>query len=100
MAHYTEIIRNFLLLLCKKIAFLATDGFEQSELTQPWKEIKAAGAEVALISLKKGEIQGMNHAEKGDKFKVDHTVDEVRADGDVGPFECLGELAERYAVAG
>lgn len=35
----------------KKIAFLATNGFEQSELTQPWDEIKAQGAEVELISL-------------------------------------------------
>ena len=42
----------------KKIAFLATDGFEQVELTQPWDAIKNAGAEVELVSLEKGEIQG------------------------------------------
>ncbi|MAM34815.1 MAG: protease [Micavibrio sp.] len=63
----------------KKIAFLATDGFEQVELTQPWDAIKNAGAEVELVSLEKGEIQGMNHDEKGDKFTVDKTVNEVSA---------------------
>ena len=42
----------------KKIAFLATDGFEQVELTKPWEAIKNAGAQVELVSLKAGEIQG------------------------------------------
>lgn len=63
----------------KKIAFLATDGFEQIELTKPWTEIKDAGADVVLVSLKSGEIQGMNHDEKADTFKVDKTVDDVSA---------------------
>lgn len=64
----------------KKIAFLATDGFEQVELTKPWEAIKGAGANVELISLKAGEIQGVHHDEKGDKFKVDKTVDQVSAE--------------------
>jgi protease I len=34
----------------KKIAFLATDGFEQVEFTQPWEAIKSAGATVELVS--------------------------------------------------
>jgi protease I len=63
----------------KRIAFLATDGVEQTELTRPWEDIKAAGAAVELISPKSGEIQGMNHAEKGDKFKVDKAIAEARA---------------------
>lgn len=63
----------------KKIAFLATDGFEQVELTKPWEAIKAAGAEVILVSLKTGEIQGFNHDQKADRFSVDKTVDEVSA---------------------
>lgn len=63
----------------KKIAFLATDGFEQSELQRPWDEIKNAGADVELISLKSDEIQGMKHDEKADKFKVDKKVSEVSA---------------------
>ena len=63
----------------KKIAFLATDGFEQVELTKPWEAIKNAGAQVELVSLKAGEIQGVHHDEKGDKFKVDKTLDSVSA---------------------
>ena len=64
----------------KRIAFLATDGFEQVELTEPWDQIKAAGAIVELVSLKVGKIQGMNHAEKGDKFSVDKTLDNARVE--------------------
>ncbi len=63
----------------KKIAFLLTDGFEQSEFTQPWDAVKKAGAQVELVSLKGGKIQGMKHAEKADKFNVDKTIDQVSA---------------------
>lgn len=63
----------------KRIAFLLTDGFEQVEFTQPWQAVKNAGATVELVSLKKGSIQGFNHTDKGDSFKVDKTVDEVKA---------------------
>ncbi|MAS87154.1 MAG: protease [Micavibrio sp.] len=63
----------------KKIAFLATDGFEQVELTTPWDEIKNAGAEVELISLESGKIQGFNHFQKADKFDVDNVIDDVQA---------------------
>lgn len=63
----------------KKIAFLATDGFEQSEFERPWSAVKREGAQVELVSLKTGEIQGMNHDEKADTFPVDKTVDEVSA---------------------
>ena len=63
----------------KKIAFLATDGFEQIELTRPWEEIKNAGAKVHLISLESGKIRGFNHTEKGDEFTVDKTVEDVTA---------------------
>lgn len=62
-----------------RIAFLATDGFEQVELTKPWEAIKDAGATVELISLKKGKIQGVNHDEKADTFEVDKSVTEVSA---------------------
>jgi protease I len=63
----------------KTIAFLATDGVEQVELTRPWEAIQSAGAEVHLISLESGEIQGFNHLDKGDTFRVDRTVDSVKA---------------------
>jgi len=55
----------------KRVAVLATDGFEQAELTEPVKALRAAGASVSIISLKPGEIQGMKHHDKGDKIKVD-----------------------------
>jgi len=64
----------------KRIAFLATNGVEQVELTEPWDSVKAAGGEPELISINAGQIQGMNHDEKADKFEIDKTVDEVMAD--------------------
>jgi protease I len=69
----------------KKIAFLATNGFEQVELTKPWEAIKAAGAEVVLISIQEGEIQGYNHDEKADRFKVDQVI----TDANAGDFDGL-----------
>lgn len=64
----------------KKIAFLATDGVEQIELTKPWEAIKNAGAEVELISIKPDKIQGVNHMDKGDMFTVDKTIDQANPD--------------------
>jgi len=63
----------------RRIAFLATDGVEQVELTEPWKAVQAAGADPELISLETGHIQGMKHDDKGDAFAVDHALDEVDA---------------------
>ena len=62
----------------KKVAILVTDGFEQVELTQPREALDEAGAETKIVSLKSGKIQGMNHADKGNKFDVDQTLDEAR----------------------
>lgn len=64
----------------KKIAILATDGFEQVELTQPRDAVEKAGGEVCIVSLKSGAIQGMNHLDRGDMIEVDKTVDDVKAD--------------------
>jgi protease I len=63
----------------KKVAFLATDMVEQVELTEPWKAVEGAGAEIDLVSLEEGEIQGFNHYDKADKFPVDRTVEEASA---------------------
>ena len=63
----------------KKIAFLATSGVEQVELTKPWEAIKEADGAVELVSLEGGEIQGVNHDEKADRHKVDKTIDQVSA---------------------
>ena len=64
----------------KTVAILATDGVEQVELTEPRKAVEAAGATVRLLSLKPGEIQGMNHDQKGDKLPVDSVVADARVD--------------------
>jgi PfpI family intracellular protease len=72
-------------LVGKRIAFLAADGVEQVELVKPWQALKAAGADVELISTENGEIQGMNHMDKGDTFDVDAAV----ADADVSDYDGL-----------
>jgi protease I len=62
----------------KKIAILATDGFEQVELTEPKRALEEAGATVHVISLKPGEIKGWNKTDWGDNTKVDKTLDQVK----------------------
>jgi protease I len=64
----------------KKIAILATDGFEQSELQEPLKALKQEGAQVDVVAPHGGEIQGMKHFDKGDKTRVDRTLDAARPD--------------------
>jgi protease I len=63
----------------KTIAFLATDGVEQVELTEPWAAVERAGGRPELVALEAGEIQGVNHDEKGDSFPVDKSVGEADA---------------------
>ena len=62
----------------KKVAILVADGFEQVEMTKPRDALEEAGAETKIISLKPGQIQGMHHADKGDKFDVDLAVADAR----------------------
>jgi protease I len=61
----------------KTVAFLATDGVEQIELTDPWKQVEEEGGKPELISLESGEIQGFEHLDKGDTFPVDRTASEA-----------------------
>ena len=63
----------------KRVAFLATDMVEQVELTEPWKAVRDEGAQVELISLEEGKIQGFNHYDKADTFGVDRTAEEANA---------------------
>jgi protease I len=63
----------------RKIAVLATNGFEQAELIEPVKALRAAGATVQVIAPAAGEIQGMKHDVKGDKTKVDLELSKARA---------------------
>jgi deglycase len=63
----------------KTIAFLAADGVEQVELTEPWKAVEQAGGTPQLVSVNDGEIQGFNHLDKADTFKVDKTAKDADA---------------------
>jgi protease I len=61
----------------KKVAFLATNGVEQVELTEPWKKVEEEGGTPELVSLESGEIQAFEHLDHGDRFQVDRTVQEA-----------------------
>ena len=60
-----------------KVAILATDGFEQSELTEPRKALDEAGADTEIISPKKGKVRGWKMKEWGDEVSVDQALDEA-----------------------
>ena len=60
-----------------RVAILATDDFEQSELTEPKKALEEAGAMTLVVSPKSGEIQGMKHDEKSDRCPVDQVLAEA-----------------------
>src|SRR5207248_9430508 len=64
-----------------KVAILATDGFEQVELTEPRKALDEAGAQTKVVSLKSGKIRGWKFKDWGDDVPVDLTVDDA-AEGD------------------
>jgi protease I len=69
----------------KRVAFLATDGVEQVELTEPWKAVEQEGGRPDLVSLESGEIQGFDHLDKDKTFAVDKVV----ADADAGEYDGL-----------
>jgi protease I len=64
----------------KRVAVLATDGFEQVELEKPVEALRAAGAQVEVVSPRRGEIQGFNHFDKGGKVGVDRELSQADAD--------------------
>ena len=57
----------------RTVAFLATDGVEQVELTSPWEALKATGATVHLVS-NVDVVHGFNHLDAGDTFTADRQV--------------------------
>ncbi len=62
----------------KRIAFMtATEGVEQVELTEPWKALEKAGAELELLSTKRGKVQAFNHLDRADTFPVDKVASEA-----------------------
>ncbi len=62
------------------ILIMATDGYEQSELTVPLEKLKAAGATVHIAAPKLGEIRGWDKTNWGTSVTADMTIDEVDAD--------------------
>jgi len=63
----------------RNVAILATDGFEQSELAKPLDELRNAGANVRLVSLKKGKIKGWKDGDWGDTYDAELAVKDARA---------------------
>ena len=58
----------------KRVAFLATDGVEEVEYTEPRKAVEGAGATAELLSIKDGEIQAVNHLDPAGKHRVERNV--------------------------
>jgi protease I len=68
-----------------RVAILATDGFEQSELLEPRLALDNAGAATEVVSLKTGEIRGWNHQEWGQSVRVGTVIDAA----DAGNYDAL-----------
>ncbi|MBC7429774.1 MAG: DJ-1/PfpI family protein [Bacteriovorax sp.] len=64
----------------RKIAILAVDGFDESQLFSPKKALEAAGAEVVIVSLNKGRIKSWEKDHWGKSIEVDATVNDCNAD--------------------
>lgn len=64
----------------KRVAFLATDGVEEVEYTEPRKAVEGAGGTAELLSLDTGKIQAVNHMDKGGTYPVDRPVREANPD--------------------
>ncbi len=69
----------------KKIAILATDGFEEVELTTPLEALEQEGATVEIVAPKDGEIQGFNHMAPSQKI----TVDRILTEAEAGDYDAL-----------
>src|ERR687885_108886 len=69
----------------RRVAVLAADGFEKVELTVPVKALKAAKAEVEIVSLREGRIRGVNVHEPASRVSVDITV----YDADAADYDAL-----------
>jgi protease I len=64
----------------KRVAILATDGVEATELTEPRKALDEAGARTVVVSPKNGSIKGWEHDHWGPSIAVDQSLDAARAD--------------------
>ena len=64
----------------KRIAILATDGFEQAELLEPRKALDDAGATTMVVSPNDGRIKGWNHTDWGNEVPVDMSMNSAKAE--------------------
>ena len=62
----------------KKVAILATDGFEQDELISPLRALREAGADAKIVSPKRDQIKGWNYTDWGETIIVDVPLDKAR----------------------
>lgn len=63
----------------KRVAILASNGFEESELLEPLRALRESGADVEVVSPEDGKVQGMKHFEKGQSVGVDRAVAKAKA---------------------
>ncbi|MGB3541967.1 type 1 glutamine amidotransferase domain-containing protein [Rubrivirga sp.] len=63
----------------KAVAILATDGFEQSELTSPRDALQKAGAIVHIVSPASGSIKGWDQGDWGESVEVDVALEDATA---------------------
>src|SRR5579872_4956448 len=63
-----------------KVAIIATDGFEEAEMTEPRKFLESQGAKTVLISPHAGKIRAMRHDDKAGEYPVDLTLDQAHSD--------------------
>ena len=61
-----------------KVAILVANGFEQVEMVEPRNALEQAGASTYIVSPEE-TVDGWNHFEKGDRFKVDVLLDKAEA---------------------
>ncbi|WP_010520188.1 type 1 glutamine amidotransferase domain-containing protein [Croceivirga radicis] len=64
----------------KKVAILATHGFEKSELFEPYNALKEEGATVDIISYHEGEIKSWDGDNWGESIQVDKLIKDVKAE--------------------
>lgn len=63
-----------------RVAVIVTDGFEESELVEPVRALKEAGAKAEILSTKLGQIQAFRHHDKGIQVNVDRPLEEAQPD--------------------
>ncbi|MDB6112730.1 MAG: ThiJ/PfpI family protein [Pedosphaera sp.] len=63
-----------------RVAVIAADGFEQVEVTSPVSALQRQGAVTEIISLRPGNIKGMNLLWPGKKVHVDRAIFTADAD--------------------